>query len=228
MSVQPLPINTKNFELSGTAKQSLLWMEIDTAERIFSLLLLLLFFPLLAFAVAVTAILSRRPPLIAHQRIGQHGRRIWVVKLRTMWDTHPGTCRRSGLLEPLQPEPTSPFRVKSRHDPRVTSRFAALCRKYSIDELPQLWHVLRGELALVGPRPLTASELDSYYGATASELLSRKPGLSGLWQIRGRNRLSYHKRRRLDLFMVRNWSLPLYVRILTATVPAVLSGRDAW
>jgi lipopolysaccharide/colanic/teichoic acid biosynthesis glycosyltransferase len=110
----------------------------------------------------------------------------------------------------------------------VTSRFAAFCRRYSLDELPQLWQVVRGEMSLVGPRPLTRQELDTYYGADASRIIAAKPGLSGLWQISGRSRLTYPQRRRLDLFLVRKWSVSLYLRILFTTLPRVAAGKDAW
>ncbi|MGH9585088.1 MAG: sugar transferase, partial [Bryobacteraceae bacterium] len=176
----------------------------------------------------IIILLSRRPPLIAHPRMGQDGRPIWVLKLRTMWDSSPPPFRFHALVERLQPECLSPIPIKTRDDPRVTSRFAALCRQYSIDELPQLWHVLQGDLAFIGPRPLTANELKAYYGGTVEELLTVKPGLSGLWQIRGRSRLSYRERRRFDLFMIRKWSLPLYFRILMATLSTVLSGKNSW
>ena len=75
--------------------------------------------------------------------------------------------------------------IKRPDDPRITSRFAMYCRKYSIDELPQLWHVARGKMSLVGPRPMTAQELSDSYDRVASEVLRFRPGLTGLWQIRG-------------------------------------------
>ena len=83
-------------------------------------------------------------------------------------------------------------------------------------------------MALVAPRPLTRHELESYYGEDSEELLTRKPGISGLWQVSGRSRLTYGQRRRLDLFMIRKWSIWLYLRILVLTVPKVLAGKDAW
>jgi lipopolysaccharide/colanic/teichoic acid biosynthesis glycosyltransferase len=154
------------------------------------------------------------------------GKALWILKLRTMWDND---C--SGplfLIEYLRSSELPLPSPKTACDPRVTSRFAAFCRRYSIDELPQLLQVVRGELALVGPRPLTRSELDAHYGTRAAELLARKPGLTGLWQISGRSRLTYSQRRRLDLFMIRNWSFALYVKILATTVPRVFGGKDAW
>jgi exopolysaccharide production protein ExoY len=117
---------------------------------------------------------------------------------------------------------------KSFADPRITSAFARFCRRFSIDELPQLIHVVRGEMSLVAPRPLTNRELDQHYGPDADEILSVKPGITGLWQVAGRSRLTYHERRELDLFLVRNRSLRLHFTILLRTIPAVLTGKDGW
>jgi exopolysaccharide production protein ExoY len=228
VGVQPLPVDTFSFQLERVRQQALLWQGIALAERVFSGALLLLLLPILILITFVTIALSRRSPLIAHQRIGQRGRPIWVLKFRTMWDSSSRDRSRMTLVERLSSDFSGAINVKNREDPRVTSRFAAVCRRHSIDELPQLWHVFRGEMALIGPRPLTAQEIEIYYSSAAHELLSIKPGISGLWQIRGRSRLSYFQRRRLDLFLVRNWSLRLYLKIFIATPPTVLTGKHAW
>ncbi len=180
--------------------------------------------PLLAAIGLAIVILSRRVPLVAHRRLGRGGRSFWMLKFRTMWPMH-GAQRSRGLIEKLQDNPVP--EVKGA-DPRVTSRFAAFCRKYSIDELPQLWHVATGEMSFVGPRPVTSAEWEKHYGDSAAEVLRLKPGLSGLWQTRGRNRLTYRQRRRLDIFLARHYCLILYLRILGTTVPRVFAGRDAW
>src|SRR6185437_11555994 len=169
------------------------------------------------------AALSRRPPLVAHLRVGRFGRPFWMLKFRSMWNS--GEPAR-GIIECL-PEADVP-EVKNGVDPRVTSRFAAFCRKHSMDELPQLWHVIRGEMSLVGPRPVTPAEWKRYYGDRSAEVLRLKPGLTGLWQTRGRNRLTYRQRRRLDLFLARHYCLLLYLRILGLTLARVFAGRDAW
>ena len=117
---------------------------------------------------------------------------------------------------------------KSSADPRVTSRFARFCRRFSIDELPQFVNVLRGEMSLVAPRPVTESELKKYYGCDAEEVLRVKPGVTGLWQVMGRSSLTYRQRCEMDLFLVRNRSLKLYLTILLRTIPAVLTGKDGW
>lgn len=181
--------------------------------------------PFLA-AIAVTIFfLSGLAPLVAHRRLGRDGRPFWMLKFRTMWSDERSR-RAYAFIEQLRGE-TVP-EIKTSSDPRVTSRFAAFCRRHSIDELPQLWHVARGEMSLVGPRPMTPSEWTKYYGESAAEVLRLKPGLSGLWQTRGRNRLTYRQRRRLDIFLARHYCLLLYLRILGQTVPRVFAGRDAW
>jgi lipopolysaccharide/colanic/teichoic acid biosynthesis glycosyltransferase len=216
-----------NFIAVESAPRSLLWKIAGAGERFLAAALLLVLFPLLAVTALLVAVLSRRSPWIAHRRVGQGGRSIWVMKLRTMWTPDLRPPRRFQLLEKLSAAATPP-EPKTPTDARVTSRFAAWCRKYSIDECPQFWHVLCGEMALVGPRPLTASEIHVYYGPSAPELLTRKPGLTGLWQIKGRSRLTYPQRRRLDLFLIRHWCFGLYVKVLFATIPRILTGRDAW
>jgi len=117
--------------------------------------------------------------------------------------------------------------TKNGEDDRITSRFAAWCRKHSIDELPQLYHIVRGEMSFVGPRPITRGELEEHYGPSMETVLSLRPGLTGLWQMMGRSRLTYAKRKRLDLMLARCASPGLYFRILFSSVPKVLRGHDA-
>lgn len=224
-------IGSVGLELPSTRRAATqLWKIVDICERLTAAILLVFTTPALLSAAVVIAGISRRSPFVAHLRIAQGGRALWILKLRTMWDSQWPLSRaqRETLVERLPPADLGNQIRKSANDPRVTSAFAAFCRRYSIDELPQLWHVLRGELALVGPRPLTEYELDSYYGPDTGLILSQRPGLTGLWQTRGRSRLNYRQRRRLDVFLIRKWSLKLYFRILFATLPNVLSGKDAW
>jgi exopolysaccharide production protein ExoY len=146
-----------------------------------------------------------------------------MLKFRTMWDAGIPPAGRFAVETVSGPVPTS----KCSADPRVKSRFAAFCRRHSLDELPQLYHVVRGEMSLIGPRPITPGELRDYYGSSADEVLSVRPGLTGLWQVRGRSRLSYARRKRLDLLLVRRSSANLYLHILVRSVPSILTGRDA-
>ena len=180
--------------------------------------------PVLAASAAAIALMSGRTPLIAHRRVGWRGNPLWMLKLRTMWGPSAGLAgHRTRWVEYIDDE-VGPRR-KQADDPRVPSRFARFCRRHSIDELPQLWHVIRGEMALVGPRPATESEVHSYYGPDAGTVLAVKPGLAGLWQISGRNRLTNQQRCELDLHFVRHRSLFMYVRIVALTLPELVRGR---
>lgn len=192
-------------------------------ERLAALLLLLVTLPVVAACALVLWRRSGRTPLIAHRRVGWRGAPLWMLKLRTMEGESRG---RPGWIEPIDDD-RGPER-KSAEDARVASPFARFCRRHSIDELPQLWHVVTGEMSLVGPRPITERELQTHYGSHAKEILCAKPGLAGLWQVSGRNRLSYRERCRLDLKLVRERSIPLYCSILLRTVPAVLHGENSW
>jgi lipopolysaccharide/colanic/teichoic acid biosynthesis glycosyltransferase len=174
--------------------------------------------------IAITvAILSRRSPLVSHTRVGWHGEPLPMLKFRTMWTGGESLCG-GWLIEDVSDRvPTS----KNAGDPRVTSRFAAFCRRFSLDELPQFYHVACGEMSLVGPRPITLAELETWYGDCADEVVSLRPGMTGLWQITGRNALSYEERKRLDLLLVREASPGLYFSILLRSVPKVLIGTGA-
>ncbi|MBV9303392.1 MAG: sugar transferase [Acidobacteriaceae bacterium] len=199
---------------------------ISAGERALAAILLLILLPLLFVVCLLALMLSRRSPLVAHRRVGKGGKPIWVYKVRTMWSGKNPPDTRFRFIEFLKG--TEVPECKCRVDPRVTSRVAVLWRRYSIDEMPQLWLVMTGEMSMVGPRPMTEGELVRHYGADSSRILQAKPGLTGLWQIRGRSKLNYRQRRRLDLFMLKKWSLALYAAILFATVPKVFLGKDAW
>jgi exopolysaccharide production protein ExoY len=179
--------------------------------------------PLLLIAAVIIAVLARRTPLVRHRRVGWRGAELPVLKLRTMWEPKPEW----GPLFTIEDVSSTIPVTKNGEDDRITSRFAAWCRKHSIDELPQLYHVVCGEMSLVGPRPITRAELDEHYGSSADAVLSLRPGLTGMWQMMGRSRLTYSKRKRLDLRLVRCASPRLYFRILFGSVPRVLRGHDA-
>jgi exopolysaccharide production protein ExoY len=193
-------------------------------ERVAASLALVILAPV-ALVIAITiALLSRRNPLIRHKRVGWRGQPLSMLKFRTMWTAGRDARGRFAIERVSGPVPAS----KHSSDSRVSSRFAAFCRRHSLDEIPQLYHVVRGEMSFVGPRPITLEELREHYGSAANEVLSVRPGLTGLWQVRGRNRLSYARRKRLDLLLVRRASPFLYFQILLRSVPGVLSGRDAY
>lgn len=201
------------------------WLRIVYAvEPVAAMTALLVLAPAgLAIAIVIVA-LSRRSPLVRHRRVGWRGVELPMLKFRTMW----GNGEPSGSFFSIDDVSGTVPVSKASGDQRVKSRFAAFCRRYSLDELPQLYHVARGEMSLVGPRPITFVELEDHYGASAEEVLSVRPGLTGLWQILGRNRLNYARRRRLDLWFVRRISASLYLGILRRSISCVLSGRGAY
>ena len=172
--------------------------------------------------VAMIAIrLDSRGSVVFHQtRVGRNSTPFQVLKLRTMV---PGA---EALLDVLlqQNEADGPL-FKMRKDPRVT-RVGAILRKTSIDELPQLWNVLRGEMSLVGPRPALPHETQEW-DALLTQRLRVKPGITGMWQVNGRNETSFEDYTRLDLYYVDNWSLTTDLAILAKTVPVVLSRKGA-
>jgi exopolysaccharide production protein ExoY len=184
--------------------------------------------PLLLGIAIVTMLLSRKSPLIAHRRVGQFGSELWVLKFRTMWQPAGNGLKPRDLfsIDRIEDE-IGPGR-KGPADSRVVSRFARFCRRHSLDELPQLFHVTEGRMSLVGPRPITRAEVAVIYGADAPEILPVKPGLAGLWQVSGRNRLTNDQRRTLDLEWVRRRSMELYVAVLLRTTPQVWFGGDSW
>lgn len=208
------------------ARKSTPWQMLSLLERMAAVGVLVVLAPLMAIVAILTAVLSRTSPLIAHRRLGRGGSPLWVLKFRTMWRPGKRPAGRFALVEYIVDE-TGPGEKEVRDD-RICSPFARFCRRHSIDELPQLLHVVRGEMSLVGPRPITDTEWKRHYRPHAAEVLDVKPGLSGLWQIQGRSRLTYEQRRDLDLALVRNRSLKLYFQILLWTLPEIWRGRNAW
>ncbi len=198
----------------------------EAGERLAGALLLAAASPILVGSAITSSLLSRRSPFVAHLRVGRDGEPFWMLKLRTMWDHSREAPRKQRWIEYVAAEPDGDG--KPRTDPRITSRFAAFCRKHSLDELPQLWHVLRGEMSLVGPRPLTRSEIERYYGTQAAELLSVKPGITGLWQVCGRSKIKFPRRSALDLELVRSLNPRMYMTILFRTISALITGEGAW
>ncbi len=164
---------------------------------------------------------SPGPVLFNQQRVGQHGVLFSVLKFRTMVENAEEL---KTDLEPLSQGPGPLFKMKI--DPRVT-RVGTVLRKFSVDELPQLWNVLRGEMSLVGPRPALPSETQAWDEDLFGRLRVR-PGITGMWQVSGRSGTSFAEYTRLDLFYVDNWSLIVDLSILMRTVPAVLKSDGAY
>jgi len=189
-----------------------------------ALMLGVLFSPLILVIVSLIRI-EGEPILFWHKRIGRNGRIFHCVKFRTMVRDAENVLRRLLNEHPeLRDEWTKNFKL--RNDPRITMAGRVL-RLTSLDELPQLWNVLRGEMSLVGPRPVVRAEL-LRYGRNASRYLAVKPGLTGLWQVKGRNDTTYRRRVAMDKFYVQNQSILLDICILAATPAAVLRRNGAY
>jgi exopolysaccharide biosynthesis polyprenyl glycosylphosphotransferase len=176
--------------------------------------------PLLAIAALAIRLTTPGPVLFRQVRCGLYGRRFDMIKLRTMYVD--AEQRKQELL--ALNEASGPV-FKMRNDPRVTP-VGRWLRRWSIDELPQLWNVLVGHMSLVGPRPPIPAEV-ALYDIADRRRLSMRPGLTCLWQVRGRSRIGFEEWVRLDLEYIDRWSLLRDLRILLATVPAVVRGTGA-
>lgn len=190
-------------------------------DRVTAASLLLLLAPLLAVLACSILAGDGRSPLFRQRRVGKHAEGFTMVKFRTMV---PNAERKRAALQAAN-EGAGPL-FKLRTDPRIT-RLGAVLRRYSLDELPQLWNVVRGDMSLVGPRPPLPAETESYRDHVGRRLLV-KPGLTGLWQVSGRSDLSWEESVRLDLRYVEDWSLALDAVILWKTVRVVLRREGAY
>ncbi|MDR2675269.1 MAG: exopolysaccharide biosynthesis polyprenyl glycosylphosphotransferase [Opitutaceae bacterium] len=176
--------------------------------------------PLLALIAAVVAATSRGPVLFRQQRAGLNGRPFTLFKFRTM---RAGAERERDALAARNEMRGPVFKLAA--DPRLTPPGRFL-RRHGLDELPQLWNVLRGEMSLVGPRPLPLYEVSRFERSAHRRRLSVRPGLTCLWQVSGRNDIAdFDEWVRLDLAYIDNWSLLLDAKILLATLPAILLGK---
>lgn len=217
LAVQPvggvMALSVKPVRLTGTQA---------VVKRCFDLavgsLLLLLTVPLMAVTALAVRMTSSGPALFRQERVTKDGRRFTMYKFRTM--------RRDAdrALEGRSVDLTQPF-FKLQDDPRVT-RVGRLIRPLSLDELPQLWNVIRGDLSLVGPRPLPAEQVDANQELLAARHEVRA-GITGWWQISGRSEVDPEDALRMDLFYIENWSLAYDLYILAKTIPRMLSGKGA-
>lgn len=195
-----------------------------------SLVLIILIFgvflPFILLIVVLIKVDSPGPILFRQKRIGKNGKRIFVYKFRTMF------VNSKEIFEKLLSE-NSEARVewenlhKLKNDPRIT-RIGRLLRSTSFDELPQLFNVLFGQLSLVGPRPVEDTELEKFYKESAKIYFEIKPGITGLWQISGRNQVQYDRRIQFDIMYAFNWSFWLDIVILLKTLKVVISKEGAY
>lgn len=198
-------------------------------KRLIDLFLLLisaaLVLPLTLVIAVIVKCTSPGPVFYGHSRIGKNGRPIKCWKFRSMY------ADADKMLEKIlaeNPEMRAEWERDQKfvNDPRVT-KFGRLLRKTSMDELPQFWNILRGEMSFVGPRPVTKEEL-AKYGDNAGYILSVTPGLSGMWQISGRSNTGYEERVNLDTYYIQNWSVWLDLWIILKTIWVVIKGKGAY
>ena len=196
---------------------------VSTAKRLIDVVgasvLLACSLPVLFVAAILIKLTSRGPVIYRHRRVGLNSVPFSIFKLRTM---KPGAEHKNAIL--WSKENGAFFKVK--RDPRLTP-CGGLLRKFSIDELPQLINVLKGEMSLVGPRPITEVECKKLGEAISNHRALVLPGLTGLWQVNGRNDTTEEERVRYDIEYVDNWSISMDLKIMLKTIPVVLTGKGA-
>lgn len=200
-----------------TGPKSLVKRAIDI---IFGIIFFILFLPFMLIAAIGIALTSRGGIFYRHQRVGQGGQIITVTKFRTMY---AGADQQRQEVIGL---PDDRIFERYRHDPRITP-FGRILRRWSIDEMPQIIHVIGGSMSLVGPRPVLVEELPLFADDDHRRHLT-KPGLTGLWQVSGRKAVDWDERMRMDLDYVEHWSPALDLVIVGKTVKVVLTGRGAY
>ncbi len=216
---------TPHKAVNGAPKSALGGLAKRIFDCVYSIAGLIFLAPLILMIAVAIKIISPGPVLYAHTRIGFGGKPFKCWKFRTM------VVNGDEVLEAhLNANPADRYQWettrKLRHDPRVT-RLGRVLREYSIDELPQLINVFRGEMSFVGPRPVVADEL-LRYGPKAELYLATRPGITGLWQVSGRSDTGYDERVALDACYVERWSLATDIVILARTVPAVVGARGSY
>ena len=172
------------------------------------------------------AILQGRPAIYRHRRVGLNGKKFDCLKFRSMVrDSDSVLTQFLDSCPAARSEWERDFKLKD--DPRVTP-FGRFLRRTSLDELPQFWNVLRGDMSLVGPRPIVKKELDTYYRTAATEYVRVKPGITGPWQVSGRHEMSYEERVALDSAYARGWTNSGDLKIVLKTVVVVLQRRGSY
>lgn len=178
---------------------------------------------LLVIIWVIVKLNSSGPAIFAQDRLGLDGKRVRIYKFRTM--VEDSEQQLMALLEDEGINKGYYDNYKIENDPRITT-LGRYLRKWSLDELPQLVNILKGDLSFVGPRPIVPEEI-ARYGTHGNMILRVKPGLTGLWQVSGRNDVSYEERIQMDLYYIHNWSLTLDLKIIFQTIPAVLYRKGA-
>lgn len=195
---------------------------IDIVLSALGLIFLLPFFGLMALLITLN---SRGGVFYRQPRIGRNSETFDVIKFRTMYKNADKILDRELKLNPELKEEWNCYQ-KLKRDPHVT-RMGRLLRRFSLDELPQLWNVLVGEMSLVGPRPITAEQCE-LYGKSYEEYVKVPPGMTGLWQVSGRNYTTFVRRAELDSEYIQRWSIGLDIYILFKTIEIVFWQQGAF
>ncbi len=197
----------------------------DVVKRIIDIIIgsfgLIICLPIFIIIALLIKIDSKGPVFFKHKRIGKHGKDLEIYKFRTMIDNAEDAMK--NFTEEQKKEFKENFKLEN--DPRVT-RVGKILRKTSLDELPQIINILKGEMSIIGPRPIVKNELEKY-GKDMDKFLSVAPGLTGYWAANGRSDVSYEERMALELYYVDNRSLKLDLKIFFKTIVSVLHGRGA-
>ncbi|HLO99896.1 MAG TPA: exopolysaccharide biosynthesis polyprenyl glycosylphosphotransferase [Fimbriimonas sp.] len=194
-------------------------------DYLIAVIALLLVWPLVLLLALLIKLEDGGNVFYAQVRVGRQGQLFGCYKFRTMW--MDADSRLAAILE-SSPEAAAEWAAdhKLKNDPRIT-RVGKFLRKTSLDELPQLINILMGTMSLVGPRPITSAEVDKY-GNDIKFYYNVKPGLTGLWQVSGRNDVSYEKRVELDRWYAENWTLWLDISILAKTIPVLVFRKGSY
>jgi undecaprenyl-phosphate galactose phosphotransferase len=194
-------------------------------DKVISVALFLFFLPVLLILYAIVYLSTDGHPVYKQRRIGKEGKSFNIYKFRTMKIDADTILEEILENDPaLKAEWEREFKLKD--DPRIT-RIGKFLRRTSLDELPQLYNVFQGKMSLVGPRPIIKDEIEKY-GEYFSYFTAVKPGITGLWQVSGRNDISYEERVRLDVWYVRNWSMELDIMILVKTAAIVVMRKGSY
>lgn len=197
----------------------------DFFKRIFdivcSLIALIILSPVFLIMAILVKTTSEGPAFFAHKRVGKNGKEIKIYKFRSM------VTNAEELIKQFTPEQKAEYEknFKLENDPRIT-KVGKFMRKTSLDELPQLLNILKGDISIVGPRPVTEVETE-IYGNYRDMLLSVKPGLTGFWAANGRSDTTYTRRRAMEIYYVKNRSLWLDIKIIFKTFASVFKGEGA-
>ena len=212
----------KEINIDSTVEQKPVY---DLVKRLFDIisatLALIIFSPLFIILAIIVKLDSKGPVFFGHKRLGFNGELIKVYKFRTMYENS------AELFEKFTPEQKREFEInfKLDDDPRIT-KIGDFLRKSSLDELPQLVNIIKGDMSVVGPRPIVEKEVEKY-GEYIGKLLKVKPGLTGNWQANGRSDTTYEERVQMDMDYIDNRSFGFDIKIIFQTILSVLKGKGA-